>query len=141
MTELDDLRARHIRATELATLRDSVQEIAWAHRGWQHPARYFTLCAYADELTDDLQLALIGQEPTALDDPEPLCPECNGDGLAGGVARPVPADCPPEWACDDCPVCAGRGTLAPCCPICANQLVHDDEAMRGWCDRCQVWGM
>ena len=40
-------------------------------------------------------------------DPDPLCPECNGQGY---TLTPGSYYDPPEP--EDCPVCAGRGTLA-----------------------------
>jgi hypothetical protein len=74
-------------------------------------ATYFTMREHYDTLTNDLQLALLGETP----EPEPanLCPECLGIGYIVVLAtdQPMGPFDPAEYDPEDCPVCGARGTL------------------------------
>lgn len=100
----------------LSDLRDRLHDeltAMWRRaNGAPNLARYFTLQAHYEQLCTDLQLALVGEEPTALDDPYPLCPECGGSGGMDRVSMTAAGE-PMDWDREYCEVCDGRGTLAP----------------------------
>lgn len=97
-------------AAAIEARRDAVYDLLMARRDLPL-ATWGTLKDYMEQLSDDLQAALIG-EPPDTDSRDCLCPDCNGIAyIEGPITFMGSYDMAAEYDPIDCPSCNGTGTL------------------------------